>query len=70
MKSIDKAIKIADSRVIETKNGYTLGINSKGTIYLAFPGETENSPHMYLGKENAENIKKAKELFNRFKNIR
>lgn len=54
------------SRVIKQRNGYTLGINGSGTIYLAFPGETENNPHMYLGKENDKNLSDAKILFERF----
>lgn len=58
------------SRVIKQRNGYTLGINSQGTIYLAFPGETENNPHMYLGKENDKNLNDAKILFEKFASTR
>lgn len=58
------------SRVIKQRNGYTLGINGQGTIYLAFPGETENNPHMYLGKENDKNLNDAKVIFEKFASTR
>lgn len=58
------------SRVIKQRNGYTLGINGSGTIYLAFPGETENNPHMYLGKENDKNLNDAKVMFEKFASTR
>lgn len=58
------------SRVIKQRNGYTLGINGQGTIYLAFPGETENNPHMYLGKENDKNLNDAKVMFEKFASTR
>lgn len=56
--------------IIKKENGYTLGVNSSNTIYLAFPGETEVNPHMYLGKDTPENRKKAEEVFNSFKSIK
>lgn len=69
MKSV--ANKAQDSAsVIKKENGYTLGVNSSNTIYLAFPGETEANPHMYLGKDTPENRKKAEEVFNSFKSIK
>lgn len=70
-KTWDNAIQAADaSRIIEQKNGYTLGINSQGTICLAFPGETIDNPHMYLGKENEKNLADAKAMFKEFSNLR
>lgn len=70
-KTWDHAIQAADaSRIIEQKNGYTLGINSQGTICLAFPGETIDNPHMYLGKENEKNLADAKAMFKEFSSLR
>ena len=69
-KFYDEAIKVAKDSIVKKENGYTLGVNSQGTIYLAFPGETESNPHMYLGKNNSENMKKAEEMFNKFKGLR
>ena len=67
MNTLDKAIKNCDaSRVIAQKNGYTLGINSQGTICLSFPGESIDNPHMYLGKENEKNLADAKIMFMKF----
>ena len=68
-----------EEKVIEkSPNGYTLGIaeyrnSGNGVvsrIYLTFPGETKNNPHMFLGEPTPKNIQSAKELFNKFKNIK
>ena len=56
--------------VIKQKNGYTLGVNNSGVLYLAFRGETEANPHMYLGKDNDKNRKDALRMFEKFANIK
>lgn len=56
--------------VLKKENGYELGVNSNHILYLAFPGETMNNPHMYLGKDDPDNRRKAEEMFNKFKNIK
>lgn len=71
-----KIIKMYDSKtkdsteVLQTKNGYTLGINN-GKLVLAFKGETLEHPHMWLGDaKNKENMRKAVNLFDEFANSR
>lgn len=56
--------------VIKQKNGYTLGVNKSGVLYLAFRGETEANPHMYLGKDNDKNRKDALRMFEKYANIK
>lgn len=72
MRNIDKAIKALDFAgfVLKKKNGYELGVNNNHVLYLAFPGETMNNPHMYLGKDDPKNRSKAEELFEEFSNLK
>lgn len=60
------------TKIIEKKNGFELGIVDKGNgerIYLAFPGETVNNPHMWLGSPTDTNIANAKKMFSQFAKI-
>lgn len=65
----DEGIKVKDAKteVLQTKNGYTLGIND-GKIVLAFKGETLEHPHMWLGEANQSNMNKAVKLFEELAN--
>ena len=68
--SLDSAIEATDAKsdVLQTKNGYTLGINSAGKLVIAFKGETLENPHMYLGEPNQANMNKAVKLFEELAN--
>lgn len=58
-----------ESQVIEEKNGYKLGKVDTGhgpRIVLAFPGESLENPHMYLGRLSQENLTKGKQMLEKF----
>lgn len=69
---LDKAIKTVDFAgfVLKKKNGYELGVNSYHKLYIAFPGESMNNPHMLLGEDNPSNRSRAEKMFEEFANLK